>query len=256
VGIRCADHATPSPPKLALTSPTSGGRSVGIVRSRTKATEFSLVFKKKEKPKITGGGDTGQWLLSGSVYYKRTLFPVQGNRSPDSLSEGRRGPTSWVLQYTTRRPRDLVKNVSGRVSCSHSGARILLETTTATPSDNCHPSQGPTCWGRLGRPVSRGHCSWRWSLKPRHGWGEGRNYTEFWRRNLLVNREEVGRYYTPYLGEIEREDDNWLALWSAVVTIRTTYFNSKQNLHSAHTVYLCVFRMVLTINSDCFPKQH
>jgi hypothetical protein len=30
--------------KLALTSPTSGGRSVGIVRSRTEATEFSLVL--------------------------------------------------------------------------------------------------------------------------------------------------------------------------------------------------------------------
>jgi hypothetical protein len=29
------------PQKLALTSPTSGGRSVGIVRSRTQATEFS-----------------------------------------------------------------------------------------------------------------------------------------------------------------------------------------------------------------------
>ena len=32
------------PQKLALTSPTGGGRSVGIVRSRTKATEFSLEF--------------------------------------------------------------------------------------------------------------------------------------------------------------------------------------------------------------------
>jgi hypothetical protein len=31
------------PQKLALTSPTSGGRSVGIVRLQTKATEFSLV---------------------------------------------------------------------------------------------------------------------------------------------------------------------------------------------------------------------
>jgi len=30
------------PQKLALTSPTGGGRSVGIVRSRTKATEFLL----------------------------------------------------------------------------------------------------------------------------------------------------------------------------------------------------------------------
>jgi hypothetical protein len=44
VGTRCADHVTPLyPKKLALTSPTGGGRSVGIVRSRTKATEFSLV---------------------------------------------------------------------------------------------------------------------------------------------------------------------------------------------------------------------
>jgi hypothetical protein len=41
VGIRRTDHATPLyPQKLALTSPTSGGRSVGIVRSRTKATEL------------------------------------------------------------------------------------------------------------------------------------------------------------------------------------------------------------------------
>ena len=41
VGIRCADHVTPLyPQKLALTSPTGGGRSVGIVRLRTKATEF------------------------------------------------------------------------------------------------------------------------------------------------------------------------------------------------------------------------
>jgi hypothetical protein len=45
MGIRRADHATHYPQKLALTLPTSCGRSVGIVRSRTKATEFSLVLK-------------------------------------------------------------------------------------------------------------------------------------------------------------------------------------------------------------------
>ena len=46
VGNRCANHVTPLyPQKLALTSPTGGGRSVGMVRSRTKATEFSLVFR-------------------------------------------------------------------------------------------------------------------------------------------------------------------------------------------------------------------
>jgi len=32
---------------LALTSPTGGGRSVGIVRLRTKATEFSFFFSTK-----------------------------------------------------------------------------------------------------------------------------------------------------------------------------------------------------------------
>ena len=50
MGIRCADHVTPLYPqkKLALTSPTGGGRSVGIVRSRTKATEFSFLFMKRE----------------------------------------------------------------------------------------------------------------------------------------------------------------------------------------------------------------
>ena len=43
VGTRCADHVIPLyPQKLALNSPIGGGRSVGIVRVRTKATEFSF----------------------------------------------------------------------------------------------------------------------------------------------------------------------------------------------------------------------
>jgi hypothetical protein len=44
VGIRHADHvATSIRKKLAITSPTSGGRSVGIVRSRTQTMEFSFL---------------------------------------------------------------------------------------------------------------------------------------------------------------------------------------------------------------------
>jgi hypothetical protein len=43
--IRRTDHATPLyPQKLALTSPTSGGRSFGIVRSRTQYTEFNFTY--------------------------------------------------------------------------------------------------------------------------------------------------------------------------------------------------------------------
>ena len=47
VGTCCADHVTPLyPQKLALTSPTGGGRSVGIVCVRTKATEFIYIYRK------------------------------------------------------------------------------------------------------------------------------------------------------------------------------------------------------------------
>jgi hypothetical protein len=38
----CWPHNTLYPQKFTLTSPTSGGRSVGIVRSRTKATWFVI----------------------------------------------------------------------------------------------------------------------------------------------------------------------------------------------------------------------
>jgi hypothetical protein len=47
VGMRCIDHATLSnSQKLALTSLTSGGRSISIVRLRTEATEFSFLVSR------------------------------------------------------------------------------------------------------------------------------------------------------------------------------------------------------------------
>ena len=66
MGTRCADHVTPLyPQKLALTSPTGGGRSVGIVRSRTKATEFSLVLvlptRVKDNTRTRGQERNGQY---------------------------------------------------------------------------------------------------------------------------------------------------------------------------------------------------
>jgi hypothetical protein len=42
---------------------------------------------------------------------------------------------------------------------------------------------------------------------------------------------------------------------SPVVTICTTRFNTLK-LCILPTQCICVFHMVLTINSDCFPKQH
>jgi hypothetical protein len=57
--------------KSALTSPASGGRSFGIVRSRTKATE----------------------LLEDATFRKMDLFPssVKGRKTPTLL-----GPLKWV----------------------------------------------------------------------------------------------------------------------------------------------------------------
>ena len=55
MGIRCADHVTPLyRQKLALTSPTGGGRSVGIVRSRTKATELVIICHERGKKEAFG----------------------------------------------------------------------------------------------------------------------------------------------------------------------------------------------------------
>jgi hypothetical protein len=45
VGIRQADHVAPFiRKKLSITSPTSGGHLVGIVRPRTQTMEFSFFF--------------------------------------------------------------------------------------------------------------------------------------------------------------------------------------------------------------------
>ena len=59
MGIRRADHVTLLYPQmLALTSPTRGGRSVGTVLSRTKATEFFILqvmaWDRIRVPVVTG----------------------------------------------------------------------------------------------------------------------------------------------------------------------------------------------------------
>jgi hypothetical protein len=60
IGIRYANHVAPSiSKKLALTSPTSGCRSVGIIRSRTEARSF---FKWK------GDFSLGNMTLMNNAY--------------------------------------------------------------------------------------------------------------------------------------------------------------------------------------------
>jgi hypothetical protein len=70
------------PQKLALTSPTSGGRSVGIVRLRTEATEFREFYywssaHKKKREQWTDNRYTNLTIvISGTGYYNRVSEAV------------------------------------------------------------------------------------------------------------------------------------------------------------------------------------
>ena len=72
VGSRCADHVTPLyPQKLALTSTTGGGRSVGIVRVRTKATEFVNIL----------------YILHYILYINTQFLSESGNTTKDNTTD-------------------------------------------------------------------------------------------------------------------------------------------------------------------------
>jgi hypothetical protein len=65
------------PQKLAPSSPTSGGRSVGIVRSRTQATEFSLVLVLFPVPTSLGGGAVRTWNSSSINLARNQSGPIE-----------------------------------------------------------------------------------------------------------------------------------------------------------------------------------
>ena len=90
MGIRCADHVTPLyPQKLALISPTGGGRSVGIVPSRTKATEFSFknVRRKFHRQLVVVYGDGG--MEEENVREWCRLFKIGRSNVHDEERSGR-----------------------------------------------------------------------------------------------------------------------------------------------------------------------
>jgi hypothetical protein len=62
-------HCTLYPQKLAITSPTSSGRSVGIVHSPTQTMEFSLVLVSVNKN------------CRGGIFRKRTLCTVGAQKN-------------------------------------------------------------------------------------------------------------------------------------------------------------------------------
>jgi hypothetical protein len=76
VGIRHVDHVAlyirKKKKKLALTSPTSGGRSIGMVRSRTQATEFSFFMDSKFSWRSKWSSSQSSWL---QIRRSRVRFP-------------------------------------------------------------------------------------------------------------------------------------------------------------------------------------
>jgi hypothetical protein len=71
--IHRTDHATPIyPQKLALTLLTSGGCLVGIVRSRTKATELVNMNNSKG---MYSDCQQEHWKTVHSIYLVLQLFP-------------------------------------------------------------------------------------------------------------------------------------------------------------------------------------
>jgi hypothetical protein len=118
-------RATLYPQKLAITSPTSGGRSVGIVRSRTQTMEFFL-YVQVNGFTMQGHVDLSacfifetqlrfQWYFN---HYPRTS-PTSGGRSV-GIVRSRTNATKLVshisqmrkLKWRSNLIRDLLKNVS------------------------------------------------------------------------------------------------------------------------------------------------
>jgi hypothetical protein len=65
--------------KLSLTSPTGGGRSVGIVRSRTQATEFYIInYDPKQGILIIQSEWAKQQTPSPSLTLSHPTFPQSG----------------------------------------------------------------------------------------------------------------------------------------------------------------------------------
>jgi hypothetical protein len=89
VGIRCADHETPSIRKSWHTSPTSGGW-VGIVRLRAKATEFydAELGTGFNCPGI--GSRDGLWWAFRWLKWKRISWP---------FGQLKRNSVPWNLMY-------------------------------------------------------------------------------------------------------------------------------------------------------------
>jgi hypothetical protein len=97
--------------KLALTSPTSGGLSVGISRSRTQATEFLLHVSTVCSPQ--------RWVLRWHKNYAEILTPVVGRETFNIRKNAYFLNISKIRAFRCRHPVLCIKLFSNEWNASH-----------------------------------------------------------------------------------------------------------------------------------------
>ena len=163
MGIRCADHVTPLyPQKLALTSPTGGGRSVGIVRSQTKATELPQTSWRQHRP-----WSDSKWRLSTSFHSKpygsdfQTLSTAKSRKSPVLATHAEIRATHnlsgsldyfWISLFV-RSAVGLSIPAVFEVKCRTSGVRSV--TRDEVKQFHYRPGQAQSFSGGWGSQISR-----------------------------------------------------------------------------------------------------
>jgi hypothetical protein len=96
------------PQKLAVTSPTSGGRSVGIVRSRTQTMEFFYVEENRDYGRR---GSAALTMRHSSIRKKLTLTsPTSGGRLRTQATELLLFLQRWVSQSPLQDRSEIEKN--------------------------------------------------------------------------------------------------------------------------------------------------
>jgi hypothetical protein len=108
------------PQKLALTSPTSGGRSVGIVRSRTQATEFFYIlivlYGRDDKENTRGNGPIAPYafVAAGKCLQSRylaTAVPSGPTISPFRCFRGQREQGDLISLLLFSKIREIDQNL-------------------------------------------------------------------------------------------------------------------------------------------------
>jgi hypothetical protein len=165
VGNRHADHVAPSIRKrLAITSPTNGGLSVGIVRSRT---QFSLDAHRDTTPSI-------------QLFYcpYRKLLSWIGSFGTRNVNEwGKRGfwcKDKWVgkIKYEKSRPSDIWASTN---------PRLVFRNWTLASMVKSHWVQ-PVLWHGISKSsVDVWACLWTLLSSP-HPYVCGR----WWRRTAVI----------------------------------------------------------------------